>query len=460
VEVRTAALGDASQPAGRELHRIECSVSDHQPELLRAFEKFTEASASLELSYRELANRVERLSRELDGANRRLSQTLAEKERIGAHLRAVLESLDSGVLVSDRHGRITHFNRVASRIFLEHGRDENAELPSLGRLSEVHPEMAAVLAGDGPASIEVVLSHVGRARCYLEVTRRELADERASGEGWVFVIRDLTRMRELEAQSQSMGRLAAMGEMALELAHEVRNPLGSIRLHASMLRSEPGLPWDGRRSLEQLEVGIRSLETVVSNMLAFGKPKEPVVESCDLRDLVTKTRTFLAPLTEERRVRVDLDFQAQAHEVDVEPEQFQQVLMNLWLNALRAMQGGGLLQVITRDAPNEPGSEGQEAGATELEIRDNGPGIAPDALCRVFDPHFTTDRKGSGLGLAVVSDIVERHGGRIRASSSGYGGTSFIITLPTGRVALAPVGAARGVVGGPPTPLSEERATN
>ena len=217
-----------------------------------------------------------------------------------------------------------------------------------------------------------------------------------------------------------MERLAAMGEMALELAHEVRNPLGSIRLFASMLMSDESLSDAGARQLEQLQVGVRSLETVVSNMLMFGRKQEPQRDEVDFNTLIGEVRSFLAPLTTQRGVLVELQLESDLPTVLIDRDQMRQALMNLWLNALNAMPSGGRITITSVLA----------AANVVVRVEDTGPGLPPAILDRVFDPFFSADQKGTGLGLAVVSSIVRGHGGSIRAESNPSKGAAFCIEIP------------------------------
>lgn len=386
--------------------------------VLSAFSKFNEASATMEAAYHRLAEQFRSLSKELEATNQELLETVREKDRIGSHLRAVLESLECGVLVSDRSGFITHKNRAAGHLLFGDS-DAFERCGSLQELVEARPELDAPFDSDGPNRFETTVASRSRERC-LQVERRDLLGVEDRSGGAVFVIRDLTELRALEQQAQQMERLAAMGEMALELAHEIRNPLGGIRLHASLLSRDDGLTDAGKGWLEQVLVGIRSLDNVVSNMLSFGRPQLPNRVPTDLRQLVEEVESFVEPLTRERKVHVAVGGDERRSLASIDPDQLRQVLLNLWLNALTAMPQGGRLSIDVR-------AHNQEL---EMNFRDSGPGLAPEVLEHLFDPFFTTDRRGTGLGLAVASQIIHQHGGDIRAESELGKGATFRITLP------------------------------
>lgn len=399
-------------------------MGDNTALVLTAFRDFSQVSATLEAAYSHLSAEVGSLSRQLEQTNLRLQAALAEKEQLSRHLRNILDSLDCGVLVADGQGRLTHHNQAASTLMRPTGagalpESDQAPLTPQDFVAS-RPELTAVLDSDGPTRFESKSVGDNAGEGSLLVERHDLAGDASSDGGAVYVIRDVTELRRLEAQTQRMERLATMGEMALELAHEVRNPLGSIRLFASMLMSDEFLSEAGSRQLKQLEVGIKSLETVVSNMLAFGRQQPPNLLNVDLASLLLDVSSFLAPLTKQRGVRVKMKLEEDLPTAHLDRDQMRQALMNLWLNALNAMPSGGEIGIACSRALDR----------LRIRIEDTGPGLPPDVLERVFDPFFSTDQKGTGLGLAVASSIVKNHGGTIRATSKPPKGATFCIELP------------------------------
>ena len=213
-----------------------------------------------------------------------------------------------------------------------------------------------------------------------------------------------------------MERLAAMGEMALELAHEIRNPLGGLRLH---VRFSPGRAGSRRRrgaGVEQVQVGVHTLEQRrLQHALLRAPARRPIAWRRTSGPSSGRSTSFLEPLTRERGVQVALELVPLEPAPFLDESQVRQVLLNLWLNALNAMPRGGRLDIAVR-------ADG--ASSVELEFSDNGPGLPPNALERVFDPFFSADRRGTGLGLAVASQLVEANGGkhsrRERAGTRGH----------------------------------------
>jgi two-component system sensor histidine kinase FlrB len=206
-----------------------------------------------------------------------------------------------------------------------------------------------------------------------------------------------------------------MGEMAMELAHEIRNPLGSIELYASML--------DGEYA-EQIVRSVRLLNHSVTNVLQFGKPIVPAPERISVFRLLEGIRAFLQPVAQQKKIRIVTDCDTDCF-ADADHELLHRMLLNLVLNALRETPTEGTI-----------GLQGRIAGSdVYIVVEDSGPGIQDERLARIFDPMFSTSREGCGLGLPIVKRIVESHNGKITVSSSRKG-TKFLISIPQNKEVL------------------------
>ena len=223
-------------------------------------------------------------------------------------------------------------------------------------------------------------------------------------------VQSLTAELERERESRiQLERLAAMGEMAMELAHEIRNPLGSIELYASMIEGEYA---------EQIVRSVRLLNHSVSNVLHFGKAIVPAPERISVSRLLEGVRAFLQPVAQQKHIRIETLCDENCYAV-VDHELLHRMLLNLVLNALREIPRDGKVSLM-----------GQVAGSDlQIVVEDTGSGIQGEKLARIFDPMFSTHRDGCGLGLPIVKRIVESHNGKITASSSPLG-TRFLITFP------------------------------
>jgi len=229
--------------------------------------------------------------------------------------------------------------------------------------------------------------------------------------------------RLLEAQDELVRttRLAAIGEIAAAVAHETRNPLGALSNCVQLLRGSSALGGEDAELLEILQAETRRLNQLVSDFLAFGRPRPPRFEQVDLREVVEAT---LAALRRDDRCAPGIAIVTKADPVlpavRADRDQLRQVFWNLFLNAVQAMGTEGELTVELRALGDQ----------VELAVRDTGPGIPPSALARLFEPFYTTRAAGTGLGLAIVHRVVQEHGGRIRVESEPGVGTCFVLSLP------------------------------
>jgi signal transduction histidine kinase len=252
-------------------------------------------------------------------------------------------------------------------------------------------------------SLENLITRFQSASESLEHSYRELQGR----------VQSLTKELEREREERiRLERLAAMGEMAMELAHEIRNPLGSIELYASMLEGEYA---------EQIVQSVRLLNHSVTNVLQFGKPIVPMPKAMSINRLLEGIRAFLQPIAQQKRIRIATECEADC-QVVADHELLHRMLLNLVLNALREVPTDGTISL-----------KGRLAGSDVLiAVEDSGPGIKEDQMARIFDPMFSTSREGSGLGLPIVKRIVESHQGTITVSSAnGRGaGTRFVVSIP------------------------------
>ncbi len=228
-------------------------------------------------------------------------------------------------------------------------------------------------------------------------------------------------------------RLASMGELAASLAHEIKNPLAGIDGAVQVMADE--MPDTDSRKEIMLEVlsQVRRLDRTVRDLLAFARPGRPDVAPCDLHQVLDRTLLLVAEDPKAKHVRVVRDYRADIPRLEADGKQLGQVFLNLVLNAIQAMPGGGQVRIRT-ELQGMGGGNGAgplPAGpVVEVEIADTGPGIPPHLLEEIFKPFVTTKHRGTGLGLSVSRRIVEEHGGDISAQNQPGGGATFRIRLP------------------------------
>lgn len=234
--------------------------------------------------------------------------------------------------------------------------------------------------------------------------------------------------QELSEKSRLLerrNRLAALGEMAAGIAHEIRNPLAGIQLYAAMLSDDLADRPDARLTVEKIRGGVRRLEALVGQVLHFSREINPQVVECDVVPLLTESIELARARTEKRQVRLVADHPAELR-ARVDPQLLSQAMLNLLLNALEAVEEqDGVVRVELREGRENAA----EAGGLRLVVEDNGPGIDPAILDRIFNPFFTTKDDGTGLGLSIVHRIVEAHDGTIHAGNLPGGGARFELRI-------------------------------
>jgi len=239
---------------------------------------------------------------------------------------------------------------------------------------------------------------------------------------------EVARLRaELASKDQELERrrrLAALGELAAGVAHEVRNPLGAIQLYSGLLKHEYLTQGDRPQALqliEKIEAGIRSIDCVVQDTLALAPRRSRLVRQ-PLRHIMERARDVCLNALRAAQVVLAVDYDDPEIRVLADADSLQRVLVNLIVNAAEASPADGRVSV-------QVGAEGD--GQVQLYVRDRGDGLPDEVLDQIFDPFFTTKQKGTGLGLTIAHRLIEAHGGHLAARNRSQGGAEFIVTLPT-----------------------------
>lgn len=270
---------------------------------------------------------------------------------------------------------------------------------------------------------------------YTDVTERLKRSHEALGRE---VVRLREEIEEKNKELQRRERLSALGVMAAGLAHEIRNPLGGMRLYACLLERDLVDRPKQQELVRRMERGIRTLDGLVTDVLAFSSDAEPMTQTVRVGDLVDEVVAATAPQTEAKRVRIETDERLSDSFVVCDAAQVGRALLNLVLNALDAVAEGGEIRISGRAPIAAKGlsndqniADAAPSDATcHICVEDNGPGIPAENLQRVFHPFFTTKHSGTGLGLAIVHRIAEANGGFVRAGNRPGGGAVFTLSFP------------------------------
>jgi len=329
-------------------------------------------------------------------------------------------------VVTDPDGRVAMVNPAAERISGAEGRE------MLGRpVSELLPpslvETAARIREAGQTEtveIQMECSFLGAAPVPVGASAAVARTEEGNVVGDVYILRDLREVRRLEEEVRRREKMAAIGNLAAGAAHEIRNPLSSIKGYAAYFGGK--FP-EGSEERESAGIMVREadrLNRVISELIEFARASEIRPRPANLGEIAGHSLRLIRPDAQAKGVVVEERGLTDGPDVILDPDRINQALLNLMLNAVQCMDTGRTLRV-------EAGLAGD--GRAFVSVADQGPGMDAETLKRVFDPYFTTKAKGTGLGLTIAHNIVEAHGGEILIESEPGGGSVFTVLLPVNR---------------------------
>lgn len=374
-------------------------------ELQRAFDVFNQVSLELTQAYEALQARVESLTAELAVANGELRRQYQEKEALSERLSLLLNALPAGVVVVDSSSRISEANPAARQMLGESIVGGDWKTAAQNRLQ----------ATDSPGEWQLAARRFSIAETALD-----------SAGGRLLLIHDITTAHELKANLERNQRLAAMGEMAASLAHQLRTPLATALLYSANL-AQPELSEVARarfagKATEQL----KRLERLIQDVLLFTRGESIGRDAIPVTALIGEAAQTITPLCQEKGIRFNVEAQVGDSIIMGSRKALGGALVSLLENALQACE-------------SLPGSTGQidlraEIGVRQviITVRDTGMGIAPETLSRIFEPFFTTRGQGTGLGLAIALGVARAHGGTIEVASTLGQGSEFVMRLPAG----------------------------
>jgi len=372
-------------------------------ELQRAFDVFNQVSLELTQAYEGLQAKVESLTAELAVANGELRRQYQEKEALSERLSLLLNALPAGVVVLDSTARISEANPVARSMLGDSISGENWSALAESKLA----------ATDAPDEWQLADRRVSIAESALD-----------SAGGRILLIHDITVAHELKANVERHQRLAAMGEMAASLAHQLRTPLATALLYSANL-ARPELPDAARaRFASKATEQLKRLERLIQDVLLFARGESIGRDVIPAAALIAEAAQTLEPLCRDKGV--DFSVCAEVGEVQIvgSRKALGGALLNLLENALQASE-------VRHDGSAKVCLKAVVYGRNVLiHVQDSGKGIAPEVQARIFEPFFTTRGQGTGLGLAIALGVARAHGGTIEVSSAPGQGSDFVLRLP------------------------------
>ncbi|MEY2496906.1 MAG: hypothetical protein QOD12_462 [Verrucomicrobiota bacterium] len=363
------------------------------------------------------------------------AQLFTEVQNAKIYNEILLQNLTTGVIAADADGRITVFNKEAGQItgakseeLLDRPVDD---LPaSLGELVR-----ETLRSGERQEDRELILE-AEEGSVVVRASSSVFHGQQGEMLGVLVVLTDITALKRLELQIRRSDRLASLGTLSAGMAHEIKNPLVSIKTFAQLL-PERYQDSDFRETFSNL-IGheIDRIDSLVNQLLRFARPAKPVLQPMHVHSVLEKSLQLLGHRLYQKEIKLTRSWRADVDTIRADADQLEQVFLNFFLNAMDAMKRGGEMIVSTEIRPADEwvaaisGTNGDVHEILRITIRDNGEGIKSEDIPHVFDPFFTTKDYGTGLGLSVVHGIIQEHGGQIEVESELAKGTSFHILLP------------------------------
>ena len=342
------------------------------------------------------------------------------------------ESLAAAVIVVDAEHRITGFNSRAETLL----RLKTSHV--LGKKLDVLPAqlsryIAEVLAGDAPlADQQLVLSAPHGPKLLVHAALTPVHGPEGKIAGAAVVLNDLSSANNWEANLRRLDRLHSVGTLSASMAHEVKNAFVAVKTFVDLLLEQ-------NKQAELAEVvraEMSRIDAILSQMRRLSGPLQPQFSEVRLHSILDKSLVLVQHLLEEKKIKVARSLAASQDLLQGDPDQLEQAFINLFFNALDAMQPNGKLTVTTEMLPSGAKAAGlphvKNRPLVRLAIADNGSGISQENIGRLFEPFFTTKPDGTGLGLAITRRIIQEHHGAITVQSELNKGTTFSLTLPAG----------------------------
>ncbi len=341
--------------------------------------------------------------------------------RIRAFSDNLVENMPIGLLAIDSDGNVSSFNQTAELI-LQLSADE-----LLGKKADqVLPQQLRPLIDKLNPDVKIIEKEIDCPvpdgnRISLEAIATLLEEEDGTFGGYAILFRDLSEIKRLRTEIERSQRLASIGRLAAGIAHEIRNPLSSIKGFATYFKERYKDVPEDQKTAEIMIQEVERLNRVISQLLEFARPMNIQLKPTSMRILIQHSLKMIGGQAGEKNIKINPEISLEMDEALIDTDRINQVLLNLYLNAIEAMDDGGTLSVRLF---------GDDPGWVKIEISDTGSGIQKKDLEKIFDPYFTTKPSGTGLGLAIVHRIMEAHNGEVNIKSEQGKGTTVSIILP------------------------------
>jgi PAS domain S-box-containing protein len=407
-------------------------ITEGDVKLLTTFMSHVSVAIENALLYQKLEKKVDLSQKQLEATNEELQVKVGELDAIRSFNESILQNIHGAIITYTRDGTITFANKPAAELL---GRPEH---DLLGKsVSEVFkgPAGRSFIPNNDPSdtagfSGETEITRRSGERVPVEVFLSHLRDKEGNITGYTSIFRDITEKREMQVRMHRMDKLAALGQLASGIAHEIKNPLAGIGSAIQVLSTHMDTDVSRDEIVNEILAQIGRLDETIRNLLNFAKPGEPRLVLVHPRDVLQPITFLISQQVKDQHIDVTIDIDEDIPKIMVDPQQVQQALLNVMLNAVEAMSDGGKLSVSMNGRETSGPSKKPKRYVT-ITICDTGPGIPEEILAQIFNPFYTTKTSGTGLGLSITQRIIEQHNGRIDVKTEIGKGTSFTIEFST-----------------------------
>ncbi len=386
--------------------------------LAELIDNFNRTGKELETRYAKLEEKLRRMEGELQEKNRQIASIDEERRSTLSFLNHLLDTMPTGLLVMGRDGKIESFNQAAARMLGPDMAKGNGAVEAAAQLIKKR-----VFESAGPAEAgvkEITYRRDSAPTRRLSFSWSTLNRSGLGNKGALILVTDVTEARKLQEKIERDRRLAAIGEMSARIAHEIRNPLGSLTLFLSIIEAECKDMERCQKPLKYLASSVENMDRLITELLDFSKPMEPEIETVKLVEAVSDCLAMVARAAEIKNVKIEATSDENL-EVKADSILLKRALLNLILNALDIVGKDGKIKILARKTGFDK---------VAISVIDNGPGMSAEVKKDIFEPFYTTRQQGTGLGLSIVRRIAEAHEGSVRVHSLPGAGAAFSLIIP------------------------------
>ncbi len=435
--------------------QVPADIAPEAVEFLKGLiDSFNQSAEGLQVAYKTLQEKFDKLNLQLEEANRDLKKSFDEQERLSNYLTNILESLSSGVLVVDKEGLITLFNRgaeIITGINLDEAIGKNYhEVMGSDTPEELTP-FWVLSTGEGRSQMEKTVVSKNGDNIPVGFSISPLLSSAGKLLGAVEIFMDMSRIKALEDEISRMDKLAALGQMSATMAHKIRNPLGGVVGYAGLIDNTLDSKDKSKKHIRKIIKGVEKINHIIESVLAYNTELKLKPREVDLTERIDELIACVKQeMDEDKSLRIGFSIIEPADPLSVEADadQLNSALLNIFRNSIEAIEGDGNIDVriipgksqmnsscpLTSELINKMRSSSRLLKSKRpcciITITDSGIGMDGDTVKNLFVPFFTTKEKGIGLGLASAGKIIDAHHGEIWVESTLNYGTAVGIILP------------------------------